>query len=128
MSADGTTVSQLLAAAVGGGGLAAIAQFVRERSAARKTAAETNRDEAQLPLDLVHQATTVAQEQMVGMAAELGRLQTRLESVEAENDKLRGALAGARNDLDMARLHLRQMWQRLSEVDPTMPRPDWLDE
>lgn len=118
-------MQSIITGGVGVGMVAAVAQWFREH---RKVSAEADRDEATLPLDLVHQATTVASDQMAAMAAEMGRLRDRLTSADAENDRLRSELRAARNDLDMAQAHLIQMWHRLAAVDPTLVRPDWLAE
>lgn len=121
----GFDVQSVITGGVGVGMVAAVGQWFREH---RKVTAEADRDEATLPLDLVHQATTVASDQMAAMAAEMERLRARFEAAEADNDRLRAQLRAARSDLDLAQAHLVQMWHRLAAVDPTMVRPDWLPE
>jgi uncharacterized protein (DUF3084 family) len=121
----GLDPSSLGLGGIGAAVVVAVGAYVKDH---RKLKADVDRDEAVLPLDLVHQATGVAAEQMSAMAAEMSRLRDRLQAVDEENDRLRTELRAARNDLDLAQGHLVAMWHRLAAVDPTMPRPAWLPE
>ena len=103
----------------------AVGAYVKDH---RKVKVEADRAEAILPMDLVHEATTIAKDQMTAMAGELARIQVRLANAEQENDQLRQTLADTRRALDLAHGHLREAWRKLNEVHPEAALPPWMTD